>query len=132
MLVHPLARAPETRLTHYSVARPGTMDRRWRKIHHAITQTTEHLTTVARHYNTRSRHTATLKPKHIRYIYIVVYKPRQRAAFIIPVKNVSFKLFDYIRHRACAIARLVELYTNNTTILRQIERCPIEVQEWSR
>ena len=53
----------------------------------------------------------------------MVYEPRQRAAFIIPVKSVSFKSFDYRRHRACAIARLVELYTTYTTILRQIERC---------
>ena len=34
------------------------------QIHHAITQTTEHPTTVARHYNTRSRHTVALKPNH--------------------------------------------------------------------
>ena len=46
-------------------------------------------------------------------LYIVVYEPRQRAAFRIPFKSVSFKSFDYRRHRACAIA----------TILRQIERC---------
>ena len=52
-----------------------------------------------------------------------MYQPRQRAAFSIPVKSVSFKSFDYRRHRACAIARLVELYTTYTTILRQIERC---------
>ena len=57
-------------------------------------------------------------------LYIVVYEPSQRAAFIIPVKSVSFKSSDYRRHRACAIARLVELYTTYTTILRQIERCP--------
>ena len=44
-------------------------------------------------------------------------------AFSIPVKSVSFKSFDYRRHRACAIAQLVELYTTYTTILRQIERC---------
>ena len=57
-------------------------------------------------------------------IYYIVYEPRQRAAFRIPVKIVSFKSFDYRRHRACAIARLVELYTTYTTIFRQIERCP--------
>ena len=48
-----------------------------------------------------------------------MYEPRQRAAFRIPVKS-----FDYRRHRACAIAPLVELYTTYTTILRQMERCP--------
>ena len=40
-------------------------------------------------------------------LYIVVYEARQRAAFSIPVKSVSFKSFDYRRHRACAIAQLV-------------------------
>ena len=60
MLVHPLARVPETGLTHYLVARPGaTVDGA-----KYITQTTEHRTTVARHYNTRSRHTVALKPNH--------------------------------------------------------------------
>ena len=54
-----------------------------------------------------------------------MYEPRQRAAFRIPVKSVSFKSFDYRRHRACAIARLVELYTTYTTILRQLERCQV-------
>ena len=56
-------------------------------------------------------------------LYIVVYEPRQRAAFRIPVKSVSFKSFDNRCHRACAIARLAELYTTYTTILRQIEGC---------
>ena len=51
-----------------------------------------------------------------------MYEPRQRAAFIIPVKSMSFKSFDYRRHRACTIARLVELYNTYTTIVRQIER----------
>ena len=40
-------------------------------------------------------------------LYVVEYEPRQRAAFNIPVKSMSFKSFDYRRHRACAIARLV-------------------------
>ena len=43
----------------------------------------------------------------IYYIYIVVYEPRQRVPFRIPVKSVSFKSFDYRRQMACAIARLV-------------------------
>ena len=54
-------------------------------------------------------------------IYYIVYEPRQRVAFRIPVESVSFKSLDYIRHRACTIARLGELYTTCTTILRQIE-----------
>ena len=63
ILVHPLARAPETRLTHYLVARPGaTVD--GSKYITRSPQTTEHPTTVARHYNIRSRHTAALKPTH--------------------------------------------------------------------
>ena len=40
-------------------------------------------------------------------LFIVVYEARQRAAFSIPVKSVSFKSFDYRRHRACALPRLV-------------------------
>ena len=57
-----------------------------------------------------------------------MYEPRQRVAFRIPVKSVSFKSFDYRRHRECAIARLVELFTTYTTILRQIERCPRDIE----
>ena len=53
-------------------------------------------------------------------------KQDKRAAFSIPVKSVSFKLFDNKRHRACAIARLVELYTTHTTSLWQIERCLLQ------
>ena len=34
-------------------------------------------------------------------------KQDKRAAFSIPVKSMSFKYFDYRRHRTCAIARLV-------------------------
>ena len=46
-------------------------------------------------------------------LYIVVYEPRQRAAFRIPVRSVSFKSFDHRRQkqRACAIARLVRSRT---------------------
>ena len=63
ILVHPLTRAPETRLTHYLVARPGaTVD--GAKYITRSRQTTEHPTTVARHYNIRSRHTVALKPNH--------------------------------------------------------------------
>ena len=36
-----------------------------------------------------------------------MHEPRPRASFSIPVKSVSFKSFDYRRHRTCAIARLV-------------------------
>ena len=43
---------------------------------------------------------------HIYYI-LQCAKQDKRAAFSIPVKSVSFKSFDYRRHRACAIARLV-------------------------
>ena len=49
-----------------------------------------------------------VKSNYIPHIlYIVVNEPSQRASFSIPVKTVSFKSFDYRRHRACAIARLV-------------------------
>ena len=55
-----------------------------------------------------------------------MYEPRQRATFRIPVKSVAFKSFDSRRHRASAVAPLVELYITYTTILRQIERCPAD------
>ena len=63
LLVHPLARAPETRLTHYLVAHPGvTVDGA-----KYITRSPRRLNIRQRwprHYNIRSRHTVALKPKH--------------------------------------------------------------------
>ena len=41
------------------------------------------------------------------YYILQCAKQDKRAASSIPVKGVSFKSFDYRRHRSCAIDRLV-------------------------
>ena len=62
-LVHPLIRAPETRLNHYLVARPGaTVD--GAKYITRSPRRLAHPAAVARHYNIRSRHNVALKPNH--------------------------------------------------------------------
>ena len=54
-----------TRIKTDSLPRgPPRRHRRCRQIHHTITQTTEHPTTVAGHYNIRPRHTVALKPNN--------------------------------------------------------------------